>query len=604
MRFGEKLNEILSKLDITNATLSKRSEIEASLISRYRSGTRVPSADSPYIFKISRGIVELAAEKSGLNTLNQILSMPDSASADELTKALYAWFSNSDSNLRPKRGAPEKKVVKYFDEKLNILMNTLDIPNIKMAKALNVDSSLISRYRTGMRQPSHDAAIIGQIEEYLCKQAKSPQQKIALSEVINLQAGAEYISDDLLMKSLSQWFRSTDEANEMPGMDTFLETIDSFQFGAGSRVIPLSKITPLAGEASTKESFWGIKGVQRAVIRFLHGVAIQDTPRTLYLHSDQSMAWMINDPEFTAIWASLMVHVLTKGNIVKIIHTIDRKIDEVFAAIERWVPLYMAGQIEPYYFRLSKQGRHKHTIFIAEDLSCVTSTCIAGTEERAEYVYSDDKKHIQTNMDQFQALLETCNALMKIYPQPAVNSFVLHYEEFFRNDGDIKTLLPSPSLTTMPRRLFEGVLERNQIEEFVKDKALQLFDNQKNRTLKHLENHRFIELSHIINHYPVDKNGVHLAIQPLLPNINLEYTPAEYAEHIESISTFAAQQPNYKFIPLPISPFNNIQVVFKKNVETIVVKSNLPSAFFAINNPYMCGGFEHFFEVLEQSVRH
>ncbi len=53
------------------------------------------------------------------------------------------------------------------------------------------------------------------------------------------------------------------------------------------------------------------------------------------------------------------------------------------------------------------------------------------------------------------------------------------------------------------------------------------------------------------------------------------------------------EQPNYRFHELAGAPFRNIKV-YHKPAEVIVQKAGYPSAAFAIDNVYMCRGFEHF----------
>ena len=63
MTFQEKLAEYIEQLDCTAKMLSERSGLSAATISRYRSGDRVPEADSDNLANLVTGIVRIAGEK-------------------------------------------------------------------------------------------------------------------------------------------------------------------------------------------------------------------------------------------------------------------------------------------------------------------------------------------------------------------------------------------------------------------------------------------------------------------------------------------------------------------------------------------------------------
>ena len=63
MTFSEQLNEYISKLGCTAKDLADASGLSASVLSRYRAGSRVPEIDSEQFLQLVQGIVSVAAEK-------------------------------------------------------------------------------------------------------------------------------------------------------------------------------------------------------------------------------------------------------------------------------------------------------------------------------------------------------------------------------------------------------------------------------------------------------------------------------------------------------------------------------------------------------------
>jgi len=70
-----------------------------------------------------------------------------------------------------------------FGKKLSLLMSVLSVSNGALAKALSVDPSLISRWRSGSRIPAKDSGYIEMIASYLVEHAKMEHQKLAICEI-------------------------------------------------------------------------------------------------------------------------------------------------------------------------------------------------------------------------------------------------------------------------------------------------------------------------------------------------------------------------------------------------------------------------------------
>ena len=65
--FQKRLNELLEALQLSTSVLARYAGIERTIISRFRSGARVPSASTDSLQKIVKGIV-LAVEQTGQKT--------------------------------------------------------------------------------------------------------------------------------------------------------------------------------------------------------------------------------------------------------------------------------------------------------------------------------------------------------------------------------------------------------------------------------------------------------------------------------------------------------------------------------------------------------
>jgi hypothetical protein len=65
-----------------------------------------------------------------------------------------------------------------FNEKINLLIKMTNTTNASLATALEIDPSLISRWRTGVRQPNLSSTYIEKISDYFASTAKEDYQKV------------------------------------------------------------------------------------------------------------------------------------------------------------------------------------------------------------------------------------------------------------------------------------------------------------------------------------------------------------------------------------------------------------------------------------------
>ncbi len=606
MDFKAKLNHLFKSLDISNAEVARLGDIDPSLISRFRTGSRIPSRGSRQVLGLCRGIVLLAQEKKKAEALSACCNLPLTQDPKALCKTLESWLDDEDSALKKRRCVEKHKKnstkhkrqpIRAFSDKLDALMNTFDVSNIRLAKALHIDASLISRFRTGMRVP-----VIGSwLPQELCRwfaariathPSDNAKQQLAALTGKPLPQDLESLEQQLL-----DWLQEQPDNSIL--MNSFLERLDTFQ---PAHNLPIHLLQPLlAVEAPRKPThiFYGAEGLQNAVKSFLALAAREEQPSTLYLYSDQPMSWLTNDPEFTKTWTMLMGLVLHRGNRIRIIHNVDRSLGEMFDAIAKWLPLYITGQIEPYYSKYSGDSRFYQTKFIVPERYCINAAFVAGTEDSAEYLFCSEKNRVQYHFNQFKALLENSLPLSKIFPLQKPEDYSRAVREMNSKDGEEKHLLPTLSLGTMPETLLHSILGRTDLADQDKEKILSFRRERAQSFEKALHSEGIAEIVAM----PADENlfgqGIKLDIPSVIFDEPLFYKASEYAAHIDNIRILLEKYKSYRFCPLPISPFENVQLSVKEEEMALAIKSDVPSTAFLFNHPLMCQAFSSYLNSLK-----
>lgn len=599
MTFDQKLDGLLTQLDCPLAQVARHAGLDPSLLSRFRRGKRIPTHNSPALRRLCHALALAAGQTGKTAQLAQACGAAESDSA-ALEEKLYIWFTAPDSRLRPARRAYGSRApvklrhtrppLSAFGEKLDMLMHIFSISNIQLARWLNVDGSLISRYRTGARIPSSRNGLVERICEYFSRQAPTPQQQLTLQLLLELSDGP--FSASLLQKRLYQWFLLPKQGDAVDSIDVFLQRLDSFSNPPG-KILPAS--LPTESLPTQSAIYQGVAGLRQAVLHFLQGIAAADRPRTIYLYSDQAMQWLTGDEAYLRQWSALMFQVLSLGCHIHIIHNIDRDDSEMLRALESWIPLYMTAQIHPYFCQKARSPRFFRTLFVAEDLACLHNSCVAGTEAYAPFYLVLDRPGITYGKTQFEALLAGCLPLMQIFSRQSWASYLPCQQALCQAAGPWMSLHPGLSPVTLPAEVLARMLTRQGIPCPRRAEILQYHRSLQAAFLAALAREGAAE-------YVVLPTAGQAVTQTLpLPDALLEqplrYTAQDYTQHMEHTIALLKQYPSYTLCPLPAHSFSHIHILHRKDAGTLIVKDRIWTAFL-VEHPLVCRAFDTYFSRL------
>lgn len=427
MKFCDKLNSMIDLLNCTNIDLSKASNVDPTIISRFKTGKRIPTQNSIVLNNLISGLCELAKKTHKEKEIRSLLEL-DTTSMN-LHSAITRWFSSKDSNIRISTDSSTSLI----PDNLNILMRSFNISNIELAKNINRDPSLISKYKNKTRILSINDDISNSICNFFVTLVFKRNKVDFFSSIIGC---TEKISDEKELKEHLMHYLYSKEKATSP-VNNFLEVLNRFKIPINNSLPSFKDFVAKKMVSSNKSNYFGTIGFRDAIRRFLTHIAKQQNPTILNLYSDESMQWLIQDKDFFNMWKLLMFHILSKKNKIIIIHNINRNLPEMFRAIEGWLPLYMTGLIEPYYCKKVLDNRFNHTLFLAQNLALIHSFSIRGTTNDAVYQYTTDKNILKKYEKQYAELLGKSAPLIKIF----VNGDI---ENRLHNTTDYKRIKRNP----------------------------------------------------------------------------------------------------------------------------------------------------------------
>ena len=469
MNFKEVLNKYLQELNCSQKKLSEVSNLSETVISRYRSGDRTPIKNSEQMKKLTTALFNIA-QKNGKNkyTFDKIIN--DFNSTLPSDNFDYTTFSNN----------------------LNTLITSLNINTNEMSKFIIFDASHISRIRYGKAKPSNPIDFSNKICSYIYSKYKSSEDINKLSIIIGCKKSD--LTNNKFYNTLFSWLTSENVSTKNQISD-FLYNLDSFNLDDYIKVIKFDKLkVPTIPFYRTKtRHYYGLEEMKEGELNFFKSTVLSKSTEDIFMCSDMPMEDMAEDIEFGKKWMFAIAMCLKKGHHLNIIHNLDRPFNEMMLGLESWIPIYMTGQISPYYLKDLKNSIYNHLNYVS-GVTALTGECIKGFHNKGIYYLTTNKKEINAYKEKANFMLKKAKPLMEIFRENNINE----YEMFLRKDENIfsdrKRLLSSLPLFTISDELLLKILKRNNISKIDTDKIIKY----KNDELKYMKN---IMKKNIVNDY-------------------------------------------------------------------------------------------------------
>lgn len=344
----------------------------------------------------------------------------------------------------------------YFEQKLNALMHLFKLSNSKLARGINVDPSLISRWKSGERQMSSTSPHIPAIASYFLRLNAYHYQRDYLDQILKQSLGAQDLANEARrIHALSEWLVSSeplalpelaDSSVELTKSSNIIQsiaglvasTIRSNGALAASSPLNLEEIDAaivLRGSVQQHEVFEGRPGLRQAALRFLSQVVHSEKQLELLLTSEDDITWMTEDPVFLKQWAFLLRLCLQQGHRITVIHVVNRKSDEIMSALAQWVPLHLTGSIQSFYHPRYSEQEVRKTLFIIKDSVAVVGYHTGVQDPPNLTFYYTDLAAVRQFTRVFSATLAGCRPLFSVFSQRNLRSLLDQLLEIRQRDG-------------------------------------------------------------------------------------------------------------------------------------------------------------------------
>ena len=569
MNFKEVLNEYLKELNCSSKKLSNESGLSESVISRYRSGERTPVKNSEQLNKLTKALFNIAKD-NGKNkyTFDKIESDFNSVlTSDDFD---YTTFSNN----------------------LNTLITSLNINTHEMSKYIVFDASHISRIRYGKAKPSNPVEFSNKICSYILNRYKNPDDINNLMMIIGCKKSD--LSNEKIYSTLFNWLTS-EIVPVKNQISDFLHHLDSFNLDDYIKVIKFDelKVPSIPFYKTKTKHYYGIEEMKQGELNFFKGTVLSKSKEDIFMCSDMPMEDMAKDIDFGKKWMFAIAMCLKKGHHLNIIHNLDRPFNEMMLGLESWIPIYMTGQISPYYLSNLKNNIYNHLNYVSA-AAALSGECINGFHNKGMYYLTTNKNEIEYYKEKSDLLLKKAKPLMEIYRENNIKEYHLFLKKDENIECDRTRYISSLPLFTINDELLIKILKRNKLTKEEINKIIKYKNNEFKYMNSILKKNKVFDYIYVIKEDEFISDTPSLSLNNLFIDKIINYTYKEYIEHLKLTNEYAKNNKNYNILTEKDKTFKNITITILKNNHVIISKNSNPTIHFVIRHPKLVAAIESF----------
>lgn len=568
MTFSEQLNEYIEQMGCSAKELADASGLSASVVSRYRAGTRAPERHSEQFEQIVRGLA-LVAEAGGHTELT----------AEIIQQALAQTLEGSSFPYE------------QFQKNLDFLLTELSVNVVDLARTMNFDSSYISRIRNGQRKPADPEQFATGVAGFVTNRLTSSDRETVAKL---LDCTIEQISSDGdCIKQIVHWL-SNGQPVKKDVVIPFLTKLDEFDLNDFIRSIRFDelKAPTVPFQLPVSKNYYGLDEMRKGTLEFFKLTVLSKLNEDIIANDDTPMADKAAGTDFMKHYIFAVALALKKGLHINFIHNINRPFDEMMMGLEGWIPMYMTGQISPYYLKGVHNKLFGHFLY-SSGAAALSGECIMDYHQNGKMYLTNHKTELEYYRQRAKDLLSKASPLMDIYRLESADKFKAFTQKDITAQGKRRAILSALPIHTMSEELLLRILDQNKVGRENMEIILAHATEKRSQYEAILSRDTIIEEIPVLGEDEFAEHPMYLPLSGIFYEKDIAYTYEDYLEHMEQIQAYCAEHENYTVKHNRKSPFRNIQIYIHEGEWVIVSKSKAPAIHFVIHNPQLRSAIEN-----------
>lgn len=569
MTFCEQLNTYIKQIGCSSKELVNASGLSTSVISRYRRGDRRPNIRGKQLVQLADGLYELSSSQKLNITRDEI-------------------YSNLSSSLNDV-SIDFEQLSKNFNE----LIATLNINMSELSRFSFYDASLLSKIRTGNKTPSKPKTFIENVCSFVVNRYKSENDKKSVAILIGCNS-KDLKDNSNYYNRLFKWL-STNLVPTNNYIDDFLNNLDKFDLNEYIKAIHFDemKVPTIPFYKAISKTYYGIEEMKKGELDFFKATVLSKNNEAVFMCSDMPMEDMAQDVEFGKKWMYAIAIMLKKGLHLNIIHNVDRPFNEMMLGLESWLPIYMTGQVSPYFLKGLKNNIYCHFNYVS-GVAALYGECINGYHDKGKYSLTTNKNDISYYKTKAQCLLSKSTSLMDIYKEESKNAFNAFLSSSVKIKASRRRILFSLPIHTISNNLLFKILKHNNVSAKSIRVIQESVEFQKEIFKNTIEQSIIEDEISILSKEEFEEAKPFLFLADIFYDKKLYYTYEEYLEHLDLTKKYERENKNYKLSVNNNNTFKNIQILVCEENWVMISKANSPSIHFVIHHPKLRNAIENF----------
>lgn len=392
-----------------------------------------------------------------------------------------------------------------FGECLSLLLSALDINMNQLSKAINVDSSLVSRWVSGKRIPAYNTVYIESITEYLSKNIKNSFQEqhvnrifFSISKSNELNISIQEKIQKILLESQGYSIEcKKEEQRGKKNQPINKEQISSFlnmDQHYPNKQDNINDFNYTVNLSSEDKIIFGIENIVSAGTSLLEATTSQLCKDDNVIYITYNNSSITNNYCHKLIhWRNALLKAISNGWKVVFLLRLDNNINRIISFINFIYPVLITGKLNLYYFNKYDISTTCRETYVVSDIGALSCFPMNTYSEINCSFYLKNKSGVDIFKNYFNSLLiNHAQPLIKYYSKNIeYHRYLVEFEENIGNRFQYKYCF---SMFTLTENLFKKLLIRKKLPKDEMLIALDIHKRKFDAFLSNIQNYQYKDI--------------------------------------------------------------------------------------------------------------
>jgi len=477
----------------------------------------------------------------------------------------------------------------------------------QLAKAINVDSSLVNRWANGKRIPAYNTVYIESITEYLSKNIKNSFQEQHINELFMKICKNNEFNGNIIEKTRKVLLESQGYSIECKKKEQKQRKEQSIDEKKTSNLLDIKQLysdnhdninvpNQTIDLSDEDKIIFGIENIISAFISLLEIAANQEHKDNKIIYITYNMN-TINDCYKLIYWRNTLLKAINNGWEAIILLRLDNNINKIIQFIDFIYPVIITGKLNIYYFNNYDTCSTNREIYVIPEIGALSCFSTNPDWEINCGFYLKNKSGIDILKNYFSKLLiNHAEPIVKYYSKyTEYYNDLVGFEENIGNRFQYKYCF---SMLMLTNNLFQKFLKKKNVSSNEGIMALNIHKRRFNAFLSNIQYYKYtdIYLSNSIKYLIIDKKFhfdystgteiINLEIQDIIEilqniiylletydNFNIAFMPQNTVTLLKNINSYCTVKDRQYILFKTFSSPESISEIQLSMEEHMIIKS-------------------------------